>query len=346
MPNPIRLPGKLCKTCTAGRPWLLFGCLAVPGSSALWLVVCLAAGFLPAYADTRSLRPLNLREEPVRPDAHISVDVNLVMLPVTVTDGKGRVVTDLRRDHFHVFEGREQQQIQYFEQVEAPLSVGLVFDVSGSMRRRIGTAQDALSSLFKYSSPEDEAFLLTFSSTTALRHDFTHELDQLRYGLLLEKLGGQTALVDALFEGLREMRHARHKSKAIVLISDAGGNTNARSKKELLREAVEGDTRVYPVIVDFDVRNREQRLGRAFLEKLAQRTGGRTFMVKRNQEMARTMERLGRLLHSHYVIGYYPLREAPEGKWQRVRVRLEGDPSRAKLRAYAPGGYYRPSGKQ
>ncbi len=308
--------------------------------------MCLVGMLQPAYADTRLLGPLNLRDEPSRTDAYISVDVNLVMLPVTVTDGKGRVVTDLKRDHFNVFEEREQQQIQYFEHVEAPLSVGLVFDVSGSMRRRIGTAQDALSSLFKYSSAEDEAFLLTFSSTTALRHDFTHELDQLRYSLLMEELGGQTALVDALFEGLREMRRARHKSKAIVLISDAGGNTNAHSKKELLREAVEGDVRVYPVIVDFDVQNREQRLGRAFLQNLAQRTGGRTFMVKRNKDMARTMERLGRLLHNHYVIGYYPQREAPEGKWQKIRVRLEVEPSRSRLRAYAPGGYYRPSGKQ
>jgi VWFA-related protein len=214
------------------------------------------------------------------------------------------------------------------------------------MRRRMDTAQDALSSLFQYANADDEAFLLTFSSETTLRLDFTRELDQLGYRLLLEEIGGRTALVDAVFEGLKGMQHARNQRRAIVVISDAGGNLNARSNKELLREAVESDVRVYPVIVDFHARDRDQRRGKAFLDKLAHRTGGRTFVVKRNKDMAKTMETLGRLLHSHYVIGYYPRREAPDGKWQKVRVSLDVEHPRGNLRADAPGGYYRPSGKQ
>jgi Ca-activated chloride channel family protein len=169
-------------------------------------------------------------------------------------------------------------------------------------------------------------------------------LEQIRHRALLAQIDGQTAMVDALFEALDEMKRAQNLRRAIVLISDAGGNRSVHTKQELLRHAVEADVRIYPVIVDFKVANREQRLGRAFLEKLANRTGGRCFMVKRNKSMVDAMDKLGRLLHNHYLIGYYPRREAPEGKWQKVRVRLEADDLGGKLRTDAPSGYYRPGG--
>jgi Ca-activated chloride channel family protein len=310
----------------------------------LALVMWYVWGLHSAFSDTQGQRSPNLLFAQEHHSAKIEVDVNLVLLPVTVTDRAGGIVAGLERSHFSVYEEKQLQQISYFEHVDTPFSVGVVFDVSGSMKERAETARDALTALFRHANAEDEAFLLTFSATSNLEVAFTKDLEQIRFRALMAQIDGQTAMVDALFEALSEMKRAQNLRRAIVLISDAGGNRSVHTKQELLRQAVEADVRIYPVIVDFKVANREQRLGRAFLEKLANRTGGRCFMVKRNKSMVDAMDKLGRLLHNHYLIGYYPRREAPEGKWQRVRVRLEADDLGGKLRTDAPSGYYRPSG--
>lgn len=315
--------------------------------AAVWLVPWIGYlwGLHSVFPDTnRAGRPNRLHAQQQH-EAKIAVDVNLVLLPVTVTDTKGGVVTDLDRSHFKVHEEGDLQEISYFEQVDTPFSVGLVFDVSGSMKERVATAQDALAALFRHANAQDEAFLLTFAAEVKLQVEFTHDLEQIRYRAFLETVEGRTAMVDALWEALKEMDRARNPRRAIVLISDAGGNVSAHTKRELLRKAVEADVRIYPVIVDYRMQDREQRLGKAFLETLAERTGGRCFMVKRNTSMVKAMESLGRLLHNHYMIGYYPRREAPEGKWQRVRVKLDADHPQGKLRTDAPGGYYRPGRK-
>ena len=162
-----------------------------------------------------------VRKPPV-PTAPIRVDVNLVLLNVTVTDSYDRVVTGLEQSNFQVFDPKVEQQIISFSTEDAPISVGVIFDSSGSMADKIQKSKEAIVQFFKTSNPQDEFTLINFNDRLKLVSGFTSKFENLENSLLSVKAGGRTALLDAIYVGLREMREASTNRKALLIISDGG----------------------------------------------------------------------------------------------------------------------------
>ncbi len=286
----------------------------------------------------------NIRKKPSEEHGHaIKVDVDLVLVPVTVTDGMGRIVSGLRRDNFAVYDDKQPQRIVSFSSEDVPFSVGLVFDTSGSMKGKMDTARLAAQAFWQSANPDDEAFLVTFSQRAELQVDFTRDFADIQNGLLFAVPRGPTALIDAVDLALRRLKSAHNTRKALLVISDGGDNNSRRSAGELMRFAKEADAQIYAVGIHDSPQTFEERAGPLLLEGLAKATGGQHFMVRSANELPDIAARIGVALHDQYMIGYHPPTGAEPGKWRQVRVRLQAPKGLPDLRVYARTGYYTPA---
>jgi Ca-activated chloride channel homolog len=306
------------------------------------------AGALIAPATTMAEQagPLlmeNVRRKPTEDHgAAIKVDVNLVLVPVTVTDGMGRIVSGLRQNNFAIYDDKQQQPIVSFSSEDAAFSVGLVFDTSGSMRNKMDKARLAARAFWQAANPEDEAFLVTFSDRAELQEDFTSDIEDIQSRLLFAAPKGKTALNDAVDLAMRHLKSARNTRKALLVISDGGDNNSRLSKSELLRYAREADVQIYGIGIHHGSSSPEEMSGPLLLEDLANATGGQHFIVRSENELPDIAARIGVALHDQYMIGYQPPDGALPGKWRRIRVRLQAPKGVPTLRVYARTGYYAP----
>lgn len=314
--------------------------------SLLNAAVLAAALVAPAKALAEQAGPRlmeNVRKKSSEEHRHaIKVDVNLVLVPVTVTDGMGRIVSGLRRDNFSIYDDKQQQPIMSFSSEDAPFSVGLVFDTSGSMSGKMDKARLAARAFWQAANPEDEAFLVTFSRRAELQVDFTRDFADIQSGLLFAAAKGPTALIDAVDLAMRHLKSAQNTRKALLVISDGGDNNSRFSKSELLRYAREADVQIYGIGIHDGSSSPEEMSGPLLLEELADATGGQHFMVRNENELPDIAARIGVALHDQYMIGYQPPGGAEPGKWRRIRVRLQAPKGVPTLRVYARTGYYAP----
>lgn len=273
----------------------------------------------------------------------IKVEVSLVLVPVTVTDEMGRIVSGLQRENFTVFDDGQLQPIASFSSVDAPFSVGLVFDTSGSMRGKMETARLAAKAFWQSANPEDEAFLVTFSERPELQVGFTRDFAEIQNGLLFAAPRGKTALIDAIDLAMRHLKSAHNSRRALLVITDGGDNNSRFSKGELLRFAREADVQIYGVGIHDSPGSPEEMSGPQLLEELAAATGGQHFMVRSVNELPDIAARIGVALHEQYLIGYRAPRGAESGKWRRIRVLLQVPKALYRLRVYARTGYYAPT---
>ncbi len=306
-----------------------------------------AALAVPVTAVAEQAGPLPMENVGRRPSEDrgpaIKVDVNLVLVPVTVTDDMGRIVSGLRRDNFNVYDDKQEQPIISFSSEDAPFSVGVVFDTSGSMSgQKIHEARLAARAFWQAANPEDEAFLVTFSDRAELQVDFTRDFAEIQNGLLFAAPKGATALIDAVDLAMRHLKSARNTRKALLVISDGGDNHSRLSKGELLRYAREADVQIYGIGIHNGSSSPEEMSGPLLLEELANATGGQHFMVQSENELPDIAARIGIALHDQYMIGYQPPEGAQPGKWRRIRVRLQAPKGVPTLRVYARTGYYAP----
>jgi VWFA-related protein len=276
------------------------------------------------------------------PRASIRVDVNMTLVPVTVVDRLGRNVLGLERDNFQLYDGKEQRPIVSFTQQDAPVSVGIVFDSSGSMNTKLLDARAAVSELFGHLNPEDEALLVGVAERAQLKAGMTSDLADVADRILFTKAGGRTPLLDGVYLALEKIRHARNPRKALVVISDGGDNNSRYSMKELLTLAQEADTQIYAIALVHSPDSPEEVGGPELLEKLATQTGGRSFEADNFARVRDAMARIGVTLHNQYVIGYYPPDDAPSGKYRKIRVELKLPAGVPRLQIYARQGYYAP----
>jgi Ca-activated chloride channel homolog len=280
---------------------------------------------------------------PRRPD--IRMDVNLVLVPVTVTDRSGASVVGLASEHFRVFEDKVRQPIVSFAREETAASVGVVFDLSGSMKNKIHEARQASHALFRTAGDDDEAFLITFSTRPEVHSDFTTDLGSLETGIALAKAQGSTALVDAVYLGVHRMRHARNSRKALVVLSDGLDNHSRYTRPELMSLAMESDVQIYTVALFDPPRNAKaiemsaERAGIALLEDLSRVTGGLHFAINGTSDIPRVANRIGDALRSLYVIGFRPASGGPEG-YRKIEVKATVPNVRLAAR---PGYYAAPS---
>jgi Ca-activated chloride channel homolog len=286
----------------------------------------------------------------LQPNIHtrpIQVNVNMVVVGVTVTDPYDRIVTGLEKNNFEVFDEKVPQEIQTFSTEDAPISVGMIFDASGSMSDKIEKSKEAALQFFKTSNPEDEFMLIQFNERPDLISSFTSKFEKLQDRLLFVKSGGRTALLDAIYLGLNEMKKARSSRKALLVISDGGDNHSRYTENEIKRAVRESDTQIYAVAVlePLASRNRtpEEAAGPSLLSDLATVSGGRMFSVEDASELPDIAEKISIELRNEYVIGYKPSNLVRDGRWRRIKVKLDAPRGLPPLQVYARTGYYAPT---
>lgn len=310
-------------------------------TTALAAALAAPASALAQQAGPRLME--NVRKKPSGEHGHaIKVDVNLVLVPVTVTDEMGRIVSGLRRDNFSIYDDKQQQRIMSFSSEDTPFSVGLVFDTSGSMRDKMDKARLGARAFWQAANPEDEAFLVTFSNRAELQVGFTRDFADIQSALLFAAPKGTTAFIDAVYLAMRRLKSAHNSRKALLVISDGGDNNSRYSKGELLRYAKEADVQIYGIGIHEGPKSPEEMSGPELLEELADATGGQHFMVGSANELPDIAARIGVALHDQYVIGYQSPDGVEPGKWRRIRVRLQAPKGLPTLRVYARTGYYAP----
>jgi Ca-activated chloride channel family protein len=273
------------------------------------------------------------------------VDSSLVLIPVHVTTTGGASVTGLRKENFELFEDGVKQTITHFAQDDAPVSAGVLLDVSGSMRNKMAKASEAATEFFKFANPEDEFFLVEFNGRARLTVPFTLDWPHIADRIAAVKPSGMTAMLDGIHLAIAQMKHAQHTRKALVVVSDGGDNFSRRNLRELKATLIESDVQVYSLGVfdhDYSVKHTpEERNGPTLLDQVALDTGGRTFPVSLDA-LPRIGEQIARELRDQYVLGYSPAAPTTDGKYHRVNLKLATPNAESDLRTYYRQGYYAP----
>ena len=273
------------------------------------------------------------------------MNVDLVLVPVTVTDEKDRPVLDLPRDSFQLYEGEQPQQIQYFSHEDEPISLGILLDLSKSMSNKIDSAREAVQQFFRAANPQDDYFVITFNNEPRVAADTTQSLGSIQANLSQAVPAGRTALLDAIYMGIQKAHHARYKRRALLIISDGGDNASRYSAREIRNLVQEADVQIYAVgIFDSIFRTPEEWSGKKLLTAITTATGGRTATLHNAAELPDLAARISEELRSQYVLGYRPNQSPTDGKWRRIRVLLKPAPSTA-LRGFqvrAKRGYLAP----
>lgn len=318
--------------------WRTFGAFLSIG-------VCLATFWVGTSASAQSPVPSDQKNKTpgrqLQPGRPLHVEVDLALVNVSVTDAHDRPVTLLQRDSFRVFEDNIEQEVVNFSSEDVPVSLGLIFDVSGSMANKFSYAKEAAAQFFKMANPDDEGFLVGFSAHAGLLSPFTNNVEELQNQLLTVSPGGSTALLDGLYLGISEMRNARNAKRAILIISDGGDNHSRYSEndvKQLLREA---DTQVYAIGIfgppTYHGRSLTQPKGALLLAELTEPTGGHVFTVNIPSELPQIAAKISTELHSQYILGYRPSNKARDARWRKIAVKVHG---LQHVKVHAKKGYY------
>jgi Ca-activated chloride channel family protein len=279
-----------------------------------------------------------------RRDARIRVDVNLVLVPATVTDPMNRLVTGLERENFEVFDNNVGQIIKSFSTEDAPVTIGIVFDLSGSMTSKFMRARKALSEFMRTSNPQDEFFVVGFNDRPAVIVDYTSNVDDVEARMVMLKPENRTALIDAIYLGVNKLRQAKYERKALLIISDGGDNRSRYTEGELRRVVRESDVQIYSIgIFDMYAPTTEEQLGPILLTDVCEMTGGRMFRVSDVADMGDIAMRISAELRNEYVIGYRPSEVKQDGNWRKLKIRLVPPPGLPQLTVHNRQGYYAPS---
>ena len=272
------------------------------------------------------------------------VDVDLVLVNVTITDPMNRLVTGLEKDNFKLFEGNQEQVIRHFSSEDAPISLGVIFDVSGSMKSKIEKAREAVVEFFKTANPQDEFFMITFSDRPELLSDFTSSIEDIQSKIIFTIPEGRTALLDAIYLGVNKMKDAHNPKKALLIISDGGDNRSRYTDGEIKSMVKEADVQIYAIgIYDANFPTAEEAAGPGLLSEITEVTGGRTFTLDNPNELTDVATKIGIELRNQYVLGYRPMNPVRDGRWRKIKVKLAPPKGLPPLTVYAKTGYYAPS---
>jgi len=304
----------------------------IPAGTILAVAVIVVAAARPAGGQNRLM--------PVVSD--FRADSTLVLVPITVVDRRGAVVNGLPSAAFTLTENGVRQQIQSFSEEDVPVSLGIVLDLSGSMRRVLGDAKETLQALMKDANPADEAFLNGVSTRPRPYSGFTQDFGEILNRVAFEGAAGDTALVDTVYGSLQELHSGVHTRKALLVISDGMDNHSRRSKGELLEFAMESDAQIYTIAVSDSskqyakpMERMEENRGLLFLDELSAKTGGLSFVVHSQADITAAAANIGQALRNQYTLGYVPVGNSRSGQWRRIRVTVAG----SGMKAYARTGY-------
>jgi Ca-activated chloride channel family protein len=340
------------------RPSLAFGLL--------FLAACMPLS-APLFADDKDSKPAppaagpqpnvsiapRTRATPVAPESvldrrsDIRVDKYLVPIQVSVTTPDGKYVTALEKENFKLFENNVEQEIISFSTEDVPMSVGIVFDTSGSMGGKLNRSREAVTQFLKTANPEDEFFLIQFNDRPELTVPFTPDTEELQNRLLFTESKGRTALLDGVYMAMNQMKKARNPRKALLIISDGGDNSSAYTESEVKSAVREADVQIYAIGIfePFGSRGRtpEESNGPGLLTDVTESTGGRHFAVDNLAELPDVAAKIGLELRYQYVLGFTPKNKERDGKYRRVNVKLVKTQGLPPLKALFRPGYNAPS---
>jgi Ca-activated chloride channel homolog len=275
--------------------------------------------------------------------ASIRINSDLVLIPVLVTDHQDRPITGLQKDHFKLYDDKVEQAISNFSSEDAPVSISLLFDCSGSMGPKLQKSRAAVREFLQTANPEDEFSLIEFSDRAQLVSGFTDKIEEIQNRLMFAQSKGATALLDAIYLAIHEMKNAKHTRKAILIISDGGDNSSRYTSKEVKNALREADIQVYSIgiVEPFTTRmTPEEMTGPVLLGEIAQQTGGRLFEVYDLNDLRDIATRISAALRNQYVLGYAPPDIKHDGKYHRIQVKVERLKGLPPLRATFRSGYY------
>ena len=327
----------------------------------LALAMCLVLGILgkAAFAQENHLGQVKSQTPPPVPpapevptttiaapraNARIRVDVNLVLVPMTVTDTLNRLVTGLEAQNFQVFDNGTGQIIKSFSTEDAPVSIGIVFDLSGSMSSKFVRARKALTEFLRTSNPQDEFFVVGFNDRPGVMVDYTSDIDDVEARMAMVRPENRTALIDATYLAVNKLKEAKYDRRALLIISDGGDNRSRYSQNELRRVVRESDLQIYSIgIFDVYAPTTEEEMGPVLLSDICEMTGGRLFRVSDVADLTDIASRISAELRNQYVIGYRPSEVKKDGNWRKLKVRLIPPPGFPQLLVHYRQGYYAPS---
>jgi len=296
--------------------------------------VVVAAGAFLQQEPTVSIQPeKKIRHRPT-PPPNARIDVNQVLVPVTVTDSLDRPVMNLPRDSFRIFEDEVEQKVVSFFREEGPVSIGFVFDGSSSMEGRMDRSIAAIEQFLKTTVPGDEYFLLQFNDRPSILSNFTQKPDGILSELHSIQPQGWTALNDAIFLAVQRMKRAKNPRRALVVLSDGGDNNSRYTDSEVRSLVRESDLRVYAIGL-FEKPK--------FLKRLAAETGGGAVWARNLSELPDAVDKLSQEFRNQYVLGYSSANKQSDGKYRKVRVELLNSIRSMPLRVFWRRGYYAPN---
>jgi Ca-activated chloride channel family protein len=304
---------------------------------AMWLAATLAGQ--QVKIEPRAKRAP--KEESSRRTPNIRVDTTLILVPVSVNDPLNRPVSGLERENFRLFEDKVPQPITQFAMDDEPVAVGLVFDTSGSMGDKLSRSRMAATQFFRIANPEDEFFLVEFDNSPRLRVPLTSDTGTIENQLIFSKSHGSTALLDAVYMALHEMRRSKKNKKALLIISDGGDNHSRYSQKEVTAVVRESDVLIYSIGVFGGGTTPEEAGGAGLLSKISEQTGGRLFEAD-PVELPDIAKKIGIELRNRYILGYSPQNQARDGKYHRITVQVVPPRGLPKLSAHWRLGYNAP----
>lgn len=284
------------------------------------------------------------RVQNVSKQAKISVTTDLVILPVNVTDSHGAFVSGLQREQFRVYEEGELQKITLFTEEDTPITAGILVDHSRSMGPKLSEVITAVSAFAHSSNPDDEMFVVDFSDNVLIEMSggkaFTSDPHILERAVSAVSARGQTALYDAVAEGLKHLELGNREKKALIIVSDGGDNASHHKYSEILTLARQSHAVIYSIGL---VGSTEEENPEA-LERLCKETGGIAFFPRVGQSISDIAKAIARDLREQYTIGYPPAKEISGSSFRKIVVRVDA-PDRGRLRVRTRTGYSAPAGK-
>jgi Ca-activated chloride channel family protein len=313
------------------------------------LLVLIAAGVLINRALAQVKGPERPNSSPEQPanttDPGIRMDVELALANVTVTDRSDRPVSGLEKEKFRVFEDGVEQEVNTFSNEDVPISIGLIFDMSGSMSDKVDNARQAAAEFFRAANPRDEFLLVSVNDRAELVSAFTSSVEEIQNRMMYTVAKGRTALLDGIYLALGQMRRAKYAKRALLIISDGGDNYSRHSENDIRNALKEADCQVYAVGI-FDangfMRSPEEFYGPRLLDALGKMSGGGLFPIYRISDLPDAAEKIGAELRHQYVLGYRPSNTQHDGTWRKIKVTLNVPKGTPRLNVYAKTGYYAP----
>jgi Ca-activated chloride channel family protein len=311
----------------------------------LGLLIFSLLSALPARAQQAPAGPApDATGQKIQKGKSLKTETEMTMVNVTVTDPYGRLVTGLEQNNMRIFEDGVEQEVVRFSSEDVPISIGVIFDMSGSMSDKIDKSRLAAVQFFRTANPQDEFFLINFNDRAQLVSPFTASVEELQNRLMFTSARGMTALFDGIYLGLSQMKGAHNTKKALLIISDGGDNHSRYSENDIRKFVQEADVQIYAIgLYEPDGGYApEEVAGPGLLNDMTQMTGGRTFAVHSLNDLPDIATKISMELRNQYVVGYRPGNHAQDGKWRKIKVKMRPPRGLPPLTVYARSGYYAP----